>query len=163
MKTKKGFTLIEVLISLAILAIVSASVLPVVAWLINRTHKYQYDSKAAAVLLEGVEASYNVLLAKSENGESWDEFSSGQRYKPTFNATTKGWDLTNGQSVEETRFTRWIEFSDVCREPGSGKRDENCLAGSEKDNKSKTIKAYVTWSESSGDKSIKAELLVTNL
>ncbi|MCI0530675.1 MAG: prepilin-type N-terminal cleavage/methylation domain-containing protein, partial [candidate division Zixibacteria bacterium] len=99
---KKGVTILEVLVSMAVLAIISASIFPVVGWLINRTYKYQYDGRAAAVLLEGAEAAYAVLLAESELAavpeDAWTGYVSGQHYQPVPNGSDDAWELIPGES-----------------------------------------------------------------
>lgn len=154
---KDGMTIVEVLIAIVVLSVTAATVFPAMGWLITRSRTLQYDVAAAAVMQEGMEAAYNVLLS------DWGAMEAGKTYSPGVLVAggRSEWTVTEGESVVETRFTRGITVSAVCRDGQTGERTD-CDGGVE-DVNSKLLKTTVKWEERGGDKSVQAELLVTQL
>jgi prepilin-type N-terminal cleavage/methylation domain-containing protein len=160
-----GFTLLEVIIAIAMLTMLSASFLPITAWLTVRSRTYQYDSQASLVLQQSMETAYNVLISVWDG--SWATFPAGV-YHPAIDTgiNPNQWTLVPGQEYGvETRFDRQIEIGPVCRNPTTGKLSESypCTGSNVEDSNSKVIKTTVSWKEAGKDKNVTAQLLVTNL
>ncbi len=165
MKKRNGFTLLEVLIALVFLSIVIMTFLPILGWLISRSRASAYGTEASLVLQEGMEATYNILLADWDT--NWTRYPEGI-YHLAVNVTAnpQTWALLPGsESGVETHFTRQIEILPVCREQGNGGRlPGNCPIGAAtRDNNSKVIRTTVSWPEQGRTKSVESELLVTYL
>jgi len=162
---KSGFTLIEVLVSLAILAILLTTFLPLLGWLISRTRATEYDAQASLVLQEAMEVSYNVMAGSWDR--SWSVYPAGI-YHPSLDVSMspEKWILVSGNETGvEARFDRKIEILPVCRNQGNGDILPgvcNMHAGTVDDN-SKMVVGTVEWKENGRPKSISAQLLVTYL
>lgn len=161
---KRGFTLIEIIVSFGIMSVVVASLFPIVSWLITRSKFLQYDAAASVLLQEGMEISYNVIVA------DWNEFLAtfpDGTYHPAVDAVSipEKWTLVPGSETNlETRFERTISIAPVCRNDSSGELvTGSCGTGSTLDGNSKMITTTVKWKEQQKDKTITASLLVTNL
>lgn len=164
-KKAKGFTLIEVLITLAMLSILIATFLPILGWLISRTKASAYDAQASLVLQEAIEVSYNIMVGGWD--EDWSRYPEGI-YHPALDVGNDPpvWVLLeNRETGVEARFNRQIEILAVCRNQGNGEIltgvcPENAVT---RDNNSKILRATVDWIENGRTKSITGELLVTNI
>lgn len=160
-----GFTLLEVLIAFGYLAIVVATFLPLLSWLISRSRASAYDAAASLVLQEGMEVGYNVLTGEFD--ADWLRYPEGV-YHPAVDMTVSPevWTLLPDEQIGvEARYDRRIEITGVCRDQVTGERlTGECLINSPtRDNNSKVLKTTVEWREQGRDKSVSAELLVTNL
>jgi len=162
---KSGFTLLEVVISLAVLSILVATFMPILGWLMTRSKATMYDTQAGLILQEGMEVSYNVMVGSWD--EDWSVYPEG-KYHPAIDvsASPEKWVLLSGaQTGVQAKFDRQIEIKPVCRNNGDGKLiPGNCppTAGT-RDNNSKLLTTTVNWLENGRPKSISAELLVVNL
>jgi len=161
---KKGFTLMEVIVSFGIMTIVVASLLPIVSWLITRSKFLQYDAAASVLLQEGMEISYNMIVT------DWTGFLAtfpDGIYHPAVDAISvpEKWTLVTGSETNlETRFERSILISPVCRNDSTGEIVTGvCGSGSTLDGNSRLVTTTVKWLEQQTDKTITASLLVTNL
>ncbi len=157
---KKGTTLLEVLISLAILGILMGSFFPTVAFLTRQSRKFQYDSEASSVLQEGMEIAYNVFLT------NWNAVSDTGTYHPVLNASVDPniWGLEPDEKMVRSRYTRKIEVFRVCRNLSSGQQKTGeCISGNDYDLNSRLIKTTVIWKENQVDREIASELLITRL
>ena len=155
---KKGLTLLEVIISLGMLAVIMSVVLPVMGWLITRSRQLEYENQAGVVMAAGMEVAYNVLLA------DWDKAVAGGTYQIGVELKSDGsreWTLVSGSGLVQSRFTRWVEVSQVCRDGQSGER-KDCGQGTA-DVNSKLLKTSVKWMEKQTEKTIGSELLVVRL
>lgn len=161
---KKGFTLIEVLVSFGMMSIVVASLYPIVSWLITRSKFLQYDASASILLQEGAEVAYNVIVPDWQG--FLDKFSDGE-YHPAvdLSATPPEWTLvSNPETNVEARFERVITIASVCRNDSTGEIvNGTCGAGSTVDKNSKMVTTSVKWQEQQKEKEISSSLLVTNL
>lgn len=158
---KQGFTILEVMIALALVIIIIVSFVPLAGWYNNRAKRFQYDSQAALVLLETMEATYSVV-----QGEWPASFTNGDKFFPGEDLTGGAhWELFPGQENNyQTRFTRWVEFWQVCRKADTGEsKDYPCDATYPLDTKSFKAKGFVRWREVTGNKTISAELLVVDI
>lgn len=174
---KKGLTLLEVVLSFAILSILVVSVYPVIGWLITRSKQLQYGSEAAMVLQQGAEATYNIFL------DNWNAFGNGRyRYAvtvadPADPNSPPAWTLVSlaaGEVDEVGRFGRVIRVFSACRlTNGTGQNagklqeppeaDPGCNVNFAPDPNSKVIITSVDWAENTVTKHIEARLLVTKL
>lgn len=167
MKKTKGFTLIEVLVSFAMLAVIAAAIFPIVGWLVSKSSHYKFDSEAAEVLQEGMEASYNIMLASND----WSLLPSGN-----FNQTpidlhveqvagvgdSYEWTFGLDKVTVNAQFERWTTISPVCRDAVSGERID-CVSADTVDLNSRLITTFVTWIENGETKLVKSELLVVKI
>ena len=150
-------TLLEVVISLGMLAVIMSVVFPVMGWLITKSKQLEYENQAGVVMATGMEVAYNVLLS------DWNGVAPGGTYQPGTAVGGEGlqWTLVNGTGLAQARFTRWIEVSEVCRDAQTGER-VGCDAG-DVDQNSKLLKSYVRWTEKQAEKTISSELLMVKL
>lgn len=160
---KKGFTLLEVLVSMAMLGVLVTAVFPVVGWLITKSAQYRYDSEAAEILQEGAEAAYNIMLATT----NWGAIPVGQTLHVQENVVstdTFSWTFDLGPENDiNAKFDRWLRVDEVCRDSVSGNRLIDCSGGATVDTKSRLVTVFVEWEEAGVTKPIKAELLVVKL
>ncbi len=174
---KSGVTLLEVVLSVAMLVVIFVSVYPVVGWLITRSKQLQYDSQAAIILQQGAEVAYNVFL------DDWDSFGEGNyryavsRTDPGDGTSPDGWTLVPmavGEVDEVGMFGRTIRVSPVCRLVNGTGEDQGklqsppepnpgCDAGYAIDPDSKLVTTSVDWREKLAPKHIQATLLITKL
>lgn len=161
---KKGFTLIEVLVSFGMMSVIMASLYPIVSWLITRSKFLQYDASASILLQEGAEVAYNVIVP--DWSSFTDNFSDGD-YHPAIDAsaTPPKWTLvSNPETNLEARFERVINIASVCRDNSTGEIVAGTCGGtSAVDKNSKIVTTTVKWTEQQKEKSISSTLLVTNL
>lgn len=160
---KKGFTLIEVLVSIAIISILAASIFPVLGWMVLKSRQFQYDSEAATVLLEGTEATYNYFLSESD----WSTYPDGN-YQLAISGGNS-WVLQPGGAVKRLgRFDQQIVIKSVTRCSETGKIATNVSECKPTetlvaDPYSKLVNTVVSWTENSGPKNRQAQLLLTKL
>ena len=174
---KPGITLLEVVLSIAMLVIIFVSVYPVVGWLITRSRELKYDSQAAIVLQQGAEVAYNVFL------HDWQTFGEGNyrygitRVDAANPSSPDGWTLVpmaSGEVDEVGMFGRVIHISAVCRLVNGTGQDQgklqvppqpnpNCNSGYAIDPDSKLVTTSVDWRENSSPKHIEATLLISKL
>jgi prepilin-type N-terminal cleavage/methylation domain-containing protein len=162
-KSHRAFTLIEVLVAMAVMLIVVATILPTVSWLISRSAYLKYDAQAGVLLQEGMEVAYNLAAA------DWDNFTTSFPdgvYHPAVDVTTEPnmWTLVFGpESGLEARFERQVSVSPVCRDGATGGIVAGeCGSGSVWDSASKLLTVSIKWQENQSDKEINSTLLVTD-
>jgi type II secretory pathway pseudopilin PulG len=165
MSRKKAFTLIEVVLAIAMLTTISATFLPIMSWLNLRSRMFQYDSQAGLVLQKSMEVAYNVMISNWD--KTWSKYPEGI-YHPGIevSADKSAWVLIPGEETNvEAKFSRTIEITPVCRNPNNGDLAVGlpCMGINVIDNNSKMINSTVVWKEAGNEKTIKAKLLVTYL
>lgn len=156
--TRRGFLVLEAIISIAILSVVLVTVLPSFNFLLTRARRSQNETQATLLLQEGLEVAYHVF-ATSHN---WDGYTIGTSYIPVHNGT---WELVAGVDVDlETLFTRKIEIQAVCRNPSTGVQMNlpSCSTTHPRfDDTSRLVVTTVSWNESGKNQELTAKLLVT--
>lgn len=159
---KKGFTLLEVILSVAVLAMLVTSIFPVIAWLTERQGRLKFESQAGVLLSQAVEVGYSVLLTAAD----WSVFSNGSTFHPAVVSDgNEGyiWGLDLGAYDAEPGFGRVLQIEQVCRNSSSGERDVNCAYGSVVDPSSRVMHVTVTWHERGNLRNADTELLVTKI
>ncbi len=158
MKKRLGFSVVEVIIAIAVISIISATLLPTIGWLVTKSHANKTNQLAGNLLMEGVEIAYNVLQS------NWDV--TPGIYHPAVGVDISGrpiWELVSGTEVGlEAKFGRSIRVSDVCRDTGTG-AELPCGSSSEIDLFSKRVTTEISWLESGVEKKLETSLLVTSL
>lgn len=158
MRIRLGFSVVEVIISIAVIAIISATLLPTIGWLVTKSHANKTNQQAGILLMEGIEVAYNVLQS------SWN--TSPGEYHPAVGVSVDGraiWDLASGGEVGlEAKFNRTITVQDVCRDENTGV-EMACGGSGQLDVNSKRVVTEIDWLESGVGKRMEASLLVTNL
>lgn len=160
---KKGMTILEVLVASIMLAIIVASIFPIIGWLTTKSKEKQYDGQASTIMAAGVEVAYNALLG------DWDAYHAGivgspEVYHPAVDIGTGGWVLDDGEELVEARYTRRIEVVEVCRQESTGERIMGiCGAGAAIDANSRMVTSIVSWKERGSNKEISANLLLTRI
>ena len=156
---RKGALLLEIVISFVILGMVSAVFFPAIVTLVKRSHQLKHAAVAAAILQEGMEATYNVFLS------GWSGWEEGV-YHPVVvvGPGTKHWTLISGEETAlETRFTRRLEISNICRNPRTGDIRPNCGNGESIDEYSRLVTETVIWSESGQTRQLTTSWVVAKI
>lgn len=158
---KKGFSLLEVLLSIVMLSLIVTVLFPIIGNLISSSARHKYSSEAANVLQNGAEAVYNIMLGTTD----WDTVDNGtilhvQNVVDT--SETFSWTLEPDKEIVRGRFNRWTQIDQVCRDADTGERID-CVDMTTLDPRSRMITTHVTWTEASGEKSLKTQLLVVKL
>lgn len=163
---RRGLSIVEVMVAVAVLGVMVVSIFPVLGWMINKSQQLQYGNQASSVLAEGMEVTYNVFLA------DWEEFggcSGGCVYHPAVRpGAVPGsweWTLLDGEEADvEARFRRRVEIEEVCRRDDSGEIVEGgCGSGASIDANSRWVVGTVEWTEKGQEREISARLLLTRL
>lgn len=151
----RGYLILEALIGIAIIGLLTASVIPTISFLVKRTKQAKFDSQAGILLQQGMEVAYHVLISTPD----WSGYTSGV-YHPVVSGAT--WNLLPNSETLETRFTRSVALSDVCRDMTHEAQIVDCPGGTV-DAKSKKISVTVVWQEAGVTKNIDAQLLLYKL
>lgn len=160
---RPGFTIIEVVLTIALLAILTSTLFPLVAWLTAKSRSLKYQGEAGMVMQEGVEVAYNKLL--SDWDEKFSQYPEGDLFHP---AVEDGkWILSSGEETGVNgRFSRNITLSKICRNKADGKYKEGitgCADTWQWDKNSKLVKVHVEWNEKGEKVHDDMQLLVTKL
>lgn len=154
---KKGYFLIEALLSIVIFSVLILSLFSMVSFLQRRVNRSVYESEAARLLQDGMEIAHSAVLA------DWTGYGD-TAYFPAFDNDAQAWILLPGEETElEVRFGRKIELRRVCRDPNSGivlAYASTCSG--HLDESSREISTTVWWKESGQEKQISAKLLILN-
>ncbi len=164
MRLRVGFTIVESLVSMAVLGILVSTVFPTIGWLLTRARVLQHEGQAALILQESIEVPYNVFL--EQWSIAYSVFPDGDYYPAVdVSGTSNKWTLLAGEQANvQTRFFRKITLTSVCRNRETGEIVNGACGGdSEIDPNSKQVSAVVSWTERSGQKDISASLLITRL
>ena len=155
MNTKKGYFLIEALLSIVIFSVLVLSIFSMISFVQNRATRSNFDSEAALLLQEGTEIAHSVLLG------DWENYGDAV-YFPLFNATTETWELKEGEENNlHALFSRKIELMKVCRDSSTGNiLSTNFPCEGQIDPNSRIVKTTITWLERGVNKEISAQLLV---
>lgn len=146
---KRGFTLVEILVVIAMLIIVMAFIFPMVGWLITKSASVRENVQAATLLQEGLEVGYAVLQV------NWHI--APLTYHPAIETDIDGtqhWILQPGSAPAGGKFTRQVEIVEVCRNNSDGKlRADITIANCHGstyfvDPATRIVKSKVTWSGS---------------
>jgi prepilin-type N-terminal cleavage/methylation domain-containing protein len=160
---KRGFTLIEAIISIGVIAIMIATFMPTVQWLTVKSKQIENNNEASLLLQEGMEVAYNVLV--SDWDVSWGHYKDGKLFFPAISGSK--WILDNGKETGiQATFDRQIEFLRVCRRVSDGdwkKCADTSDPAYKKDDNSRYTITTVFWTENGKPVSISAEALFTNL
>lgn len=152
----KGFSIIEVILSVAIASIVSATLLPTIGWLSVKSAQSKSNQEASLLLQEGIEIAYNTLLTE------WD-VADGE-YHPAVLVDGLGrsvWTLGAGsEGLLQAKYQRRLEVESVCRDTNTGEEDAD---GCVEDQSSKRVVSSVVWTERGIEKRLESQLLVANL
>jgi hypothetical protein len=130
-----------------------------VSFLLKRTERSKYESSAGALLQEGMEVSYNVLLSQ------WNCCTTTGSYKITrfVSGSNTQWKLSLGEESNiETRFSRQILIRDVCRDGTHSvipRNSDGSCSGTTSDD-ARVITTKITWDESGVAKQLISDLLV---
>ncbi len=158
MISSKGFSVIEIILTVAIVSIVSSTLLPTIGWLVTKSQANRTNQIAGNLLMEGVEIAYNVLQS------DWDVLPGV--YHPAVGVDISGrpvWELVGGGEFGlEAKFDRSITVSEVCRDTGTG-AELPCNSLVETDLFSKRVTAEITWLDLGVEKRMETSLLVANL
>ncbi len=152
---KSSFTLIEVLVALAIVVIMMGVIFPSFQFLTQRTARVSQDVQARLAIQEGVEVAYNVLEG------SWEGSAPGIYHPEELNSPA-AWTLLPGADQVLAKYNRQIEILRVCRNNTDYQRlDDAVCVGPDRnwDDSSKLIR--VSLQPTSGGTASIAELLVT--
>lgn len=158
----KGYVLLEALLSIVVLSIVVLAIFPMLTFLLRRSERSKYESRAGVLLQEGMEVAYNVLLS------GWDSYPQGN-YVKAVDLVNNNWLLSKGdQENLEGKFTRRIEITDVCRDPSNDGKpvDSSTYSGScpgITDSDSRWVKVVLEWEEAGTQKKIVANLMALNI
>lgn len=152
MNTRRGFFLIEALLSIVIFTVLILSIFSMISFLQRRTTRSDFESEAAVLLEDGMEIAHSSVLA------DWDGYSDGV-YFPVFDVSRQNWILLNGEESDlEARYSRKITLSKVCRSS-----DGELLSSSTcptPDPLTRQIEVKVGWTDQTGEKQIQARLLI---
>jgi len=149
-----GYIILEVVV----FAMVVLSVVPMISFLLRRTAQSRFESRAAALLQEGMEASYNIFMS------NWDAYQVDGTYHPGKSVTNK-WVLFSGEQQNlETLFTRSITIKKACRNNnGQLINNQEAVCIGIRDSDSRFITTSINWEEQGKPKSLEAKILLTNL
>lgn len=158
MKNNLGFSVVEVIVSVAVISILSTTLLPTIGWLVAKSHSNKSNQQAAILLMGGIEVAYNVLQS------DWS-IRQGE-YHPAVGVGLSGqavWTLVEGSEIGlEAKFDRVVKVLDVCRNEETG-LELPCGGSATLDPNSKKIVTEVNWMESGVQKSMKTSLLIAYL
>lgn len=154
MKARRGFFMIEALLSIVIFTVLLLSIFSMISFLQRRTVRSDFESEAALLLEEGMEIANSAVLA------DWDGYADGD-YHPVFDASEGNWILLgDAEDSLEARYSRKITLSKICRgSDGEIGKTTTCAVG---DPLTRRIEVKVWWTEDTGEKTIQASLLVLN-
>jgi len=158
MLNRRGYIVLEALLSIVVLSLVVLAVFPMLSFLLKRSERSKYEAAASLLVQEGIEVAYNVFLDEDEWG-----LSNGD-YHPSLNASRGEWVLlVGGEQDIETRFDRVVNVASVCRTSGTGEvidpeTYESC--GGVVDYLSKWVTTRVSWEEGGETKSLEAKLML---
>lgn len=161
----KGYLVIEVLIAVVVFTMVALSVFSTISFSLVRAEKSQYTADASLLVQEGIEATYNVMLARDITNGSY-RVARGARIPPL---TGVAWDVVPATSETDiqTMFTRVVQVLPVCRQTGNGELMDvdgfSCPTGSVTDTNARIIRSEVRWQESGHDKQLEGSLLVLTI
>ena len=156
---RKGALLLEVLVSIVMLGMVAGVFFPATVNLVKKSYQLKHAVAAAAILQEGMEVAYNVFLTQ------WSDWDEGV-YHPAVivGAGGRHWTLVSGEETAlETRFTRRLEISEICRNPQTGEIKVNCGGGDMADEFSRMVKVTVSWDENEQTRRLTTAWVVAKL
>ena len=155
----RGYILLEAILAIAVFAMVVFSVVPMISFLLRRSARSAYETRAAALLQEGMEATYNIHVS------NWDAYPIDGTYHPGKSVNNR-WILFQGeQNNLETLFTRSITIKRPCRNNGNGEllQNQDAVCTGIRDPNSRIVTTTITWEEEGKQNSIEAKLLLVNL
>lgn len=151
-KRRGGFLLIEVLLAIVILSLIFVTLFTSLSFLTNRTDRAKFDAEASDLMQQAVEVTRAYMTS------NWESVDPGN-YKLVFDGVANRYVPRSGdEPLLKGRYTRSIYVSQVCR--GSGGIEEECVAGSNIDEKSKKIEVSLIWNEVGIQKEANTSLLV---
>lgn len=163
-KHTQGFLLVEALMSVTVFALMAVSVIPVIAFMFQRTAHSKYEQEASLLLQEGMEVAYNTFIADPTS------VSDGV-YRPALeyvgpSADDYHWTLESGaENNIKTRYNRSVSVEEVCRNQDSGEIVPlaDCFGDNKMDDKAKSVEGIVSWTEGGSERQLSAKLLVVDL
>lgn len=159
-RTNKGFTLVEILIAIALAAILLPAVGMILSFSIFSSSQGENFSKAYRLAQEGMEA---IVYLKSQNNASWDWVATpgntgiNEFYQPSQSGGV--WQLgtkTPSPTVTSEIFTRKIQINSVERCGFA-----ICAIGGILDPHTRKITTHVLWTERDQPQEVKLETYVT--
>lgn len=163
-KQSRGFLLIEALMSVTIFALMAVSVIPVIAFMFQRTAQSKYEQEASLLLQEGMEVAYNTFVADPTLATDGVYRPALEYVGPT--SDDYQWTLESGaESNIKTRYNRSVSIEGVCRSSESGEIVPlaDCSGTNEMDDKAKSVEGIVSWIEAGNERQLSAKLLVVDL
>ncbi|MEK9200840.1 MAG: hypothetical protein AAB909_02585 [Patescibacteria group bacterium] len=158
MRNRLGFSVVEIIVSVAVISVVSSTLLPTIGWLVTKSQVSKTSQQGGVLLMEGIEVAYNVLQSDWMIGPGV--------YHPAVGVDVDErpiWNLVSGgEDNLEAKFGREISILDICRDVDTG-AELSCDLGGEVDVNSKRVTTVVLWRESGKTKRLEASLLIANL
>ncbi len=173
---RPGFTLIDTLISIGIIAILVSSIYPLIALMIVRNRQAQYGTEAALLLQQTQESAYNVFLT------NWNAYSTGRYTVTSVSSPQNAWQLQSlaagATELVKNRYSRALIVSAWCRNTNDGTLQKpaqtdacvtepsftlTCNSGYVADTHSRVLTSIVKWDENKQTKCISNSLLISNL
>lgn len=156
MRNKRGYFLIEALLSIVIFAVLVLSVFSMISFLQRRTVRSSFEAEATLLVQDAIETAHAVILA------DWNGYPDNTYY-PVFDADHDSWVLLPGEeSGLEARYSRKIELKRVCRGAGGEILENNSPCLGAIDPITREVIATVSWSEKDSVHEIRARLLILN-
>lgn len=147
---KDGFAIIEVLVSIVIIAILLITFEVLISHAIKVNRVNRYELKASLYLQEAIE------VAKDLERSDWEALTCLTNCYPNVNSGV--WELLAGQeSLESGAYTRFLSIEDVCRNG-----DDEIVEGpcADPDPDTKKIVANINWNDSFRDRNLTLETYV---
>lgn len=161
MNNQKGFTFIELLIAVGLVAIFTPAIIKALSFSLTASHQGEQFSQAYALAQEGMEAIYTM---KSD----WNWTSTpantpiGFYYQPTVSGTS--WQLnsqTSSPTMTKAPYTRKISIEPVERCATAEPLIKEICTGGLPDAYSRKISVYVSWPETGTTQEVHLEAYVT--
>ena len=162
MKIKKGFTLVEVIVALAVAALLLPALGKLFTFALNTSSQGDKYSRAYAMSQEGIEAIYYI---KENRSDIWDwdttpdETAADEYYQVVKSAGIWGFDggkKTEDQLTSEDGFIRSIQIFLIPRDV-----EGNINSGSTMDPYTRKVVSKVTWVDANGPEEVSISSYVT--
>lgn len=159
--TSKGFTLVEILIALALVAILIPAFITALHFSIFTSGQGDSFSRAYALAQEQMEVIY---LLKNEGGWTWDDTSPlntapGSYYQPVKSGNT--WTLGSMTSapIPDGFYTKKVEIKPIMRDAAGVINGSPPLTDDNENSRFVTV--YVKWKENGITQEVKLESIIT--
>ena len=152
-KKNKGFSIVEILVALFVIAVALSSLLGLAAFSLKITNTLKETQQASNFSQELMEITRNFRDGTSWNADGLGTLLTGTAYHPQQSGSPAAWQFSLGLETEGI-FSRKIVFEDVFRDAD----DNITLSGGLLDNNTKKATVTVWWK----DKSIELVSYFTN-